>query len=447
MKKYIFLLLIILLSGCQSPKLGVSDITVEKVSQKFNESTKLKAKYTLDGTNLKRVAKDNPKDKIEVTIGKSNELLGGVDEFTPDIKLSRWEEVSFSLQTDKLLKDVSLNDKKISFEDEKIIFDTPKISFEMFETQETPEGGYKYIWYLNEKPKTNIVSFKIESQGLDFFYQPPLDEEYPESDNCSPTECDTDGDGELDTFRPENIVGSYAVFHSSKGGMNDINGKDYKTGKAFHIYRPHLFDAGGKEAWGILHIGNGIYSVEIPQEFLDKAVYPVKSNDTFGYTDVFATATFYSAGKIEGAFATSTDTGTVSSISYYMDGFAPGYTNNHRAILYAVSDGSRNGYTDQAVSATNDAWNTVNLMSGGSISATSYWIAIWTGTSMQGRSESVASGSIDVSESYSSSVPPASIGSTPTTQNVRYSIYATYTATEAGTSTSSIKRQSEFFIE
>jgi hypothetical protein len=72
--------------------------------------------------------------------------------------------------------------------------------------------------------------------------------------------------------------------------MNDINGKEYKAGKAFHIYRPHIIDASGAETWGILHIENGIYSVEIPQDFLNTAVYPIRSNDTFGYTILGASA-------------------------------------------------------------------------------------------------------------------------------------------------------------
>jgi len=50
-------------------------------------------------------------------------------------------------------------------------------------------------------------------------------------------------------------------------GTNWVGGKEYKAGKFGHIYRPHLYDSNGLEAWGDLHIENGIYSVEIPQEF------------------------------------------------------------------------------------------------------------------------------------------------------------------------------------
>src|SRR4030042_761694 len=265
--------------------LTTNEISPEEVAIKFEQS-QIKQNYTLDGVKLERKIiknaeldkyKNEPKDEIKIEIG-SNEpvavkgLLGGAtgattSEFTPSIKLTRWNEVNFKITPIGLDK-VATKDKTLSFEGEKIKFGTPKMSFEMYETAE--EDGYKYIWYLNEKPATNKVEFQIETSGLDFFYQPEL----------TPEEI---AEG---AFRPENVVGSYAVYHQTKGGMVDAWGKDYKVGKAFHIYRPKIIDAEGKETLGILKIENGIYSVEIPQDFLDKAVYPIKSNDEFGYHPV-----------------------------------------------------------------------------------------------------------------------------------------------------------------
>ena len=207
--------------------------------------------------------KNEPKDEIKITLGDED-----ASEFIPNIELKRWNEVSFKIKP--RLSNVLSKDKILSFKGEKIKFDTPKISFEMYDYEEG-EGGFKFIWQLNEKPANNKVEFDIETSGLSFFYQPPLTaEELAEG-----------------AERPPEVEGSYAVYHQTKGGMNDINGKDYKVGKAFHIYRPKIIDAEGKETWGILKIENGIYSVEIPQEFLDKAVYPIRSNDTSNRINCF----------------------------------------------------------------------------------------------------------------------------------------------------------------
>lgn len=239
-------------------------------------------KYTLQNNSLVQVAKANPKDKIDVEVGDTKQA-----DFLPQVKIMRWDnEVNFSVR----LTDTKTGQDKISTATDKIIYEKGNKKIEFYDYVDG-EGGYKLVWYLLKKPKTNNIEFTIQSKGLNFFYQPPLTQEYQNgySDKFKKeivvTETQVeDLEGNVLVNRPIDVVGSYAVYHQTKGGMVDKDGKDYKVGKAFHIYRPHLFDANGRESWGILHIENGIYSVEIPQEFLDTAVYPIKSNDTFGYT-------------------------------------------------------------------------------------------------------------------------------------------------------------------
>lgn len=300
MKKLLLIILLFSLTGCSNTVdlSAASDISATALKNKYDNAAEIKSKYILDGASLKKTDiknpeldkyKGEPKDEVKITIGDKVVGLGAEGDFKPNIELKRWNEVGFKLKTDNLLKDVATKDKKLKFKGDKIKFDTPKISFEMYDFTEG-EGGYKYIWYLNEKPATNKIEFEIESEGLDFFYQPALTEEFQngyseefEKDIFVTETQVKDLEGNVLVGRPENVVGSYAVYHSTKGGMNDIHGKEYKAGKAFHIYRPHIIDAEGKETWGILHIENGIYSVEIPRDFLDTAVYPIKSNDEFGY--------------------------------------------------------------------------------------------------------------------------------------------------------------------
>jgi len=199
-----------------------------------------------------------------------------------------------------------------------------KISFEMYEYTEG-EGGYKFIWYLNEKPATNKVEFSLNTKGLDFFYQPPLTQKEID-EGC---------------VRPENVVGSYAVYHQTKGRMNDINGKDYKVGKFGHIYRPKIIDAEGKEIWGILNIDaeKGIYSVEIPQDFLDTATYPIKSNDTFGYTTFGGSGGSQDADRIRLRVGSVTSSGTLDKTTIAI-AFAVDYSAD--GIAGAVYDSSLN---------------------------------------------------------------------------------------------------------
>ena len=121
---------------------------------------------------------------------------------------------------------------------------------------------------LNEAPASNQFDFLLTGwENFNFFYQPPLTQE----------EID------IGRERPENVVGSYAVYHKTK--RNHVIGMtNYETGKAFHIYRPKAVDADGNETWAELSFKDGVLSVIVPQAFLDTAVYPVKIDPTFGYT-------------------------------------------------------------------------------------------------------------------------------------------------------------------
>lgn len=129
-------------------------------------------------------------------------------------------------------------------------------------------GNFEMQMNLNVKPLSNIISFNLEAEGLTFRYQPELTQEQIDAGiSC-----------------PENVSGSYAVYHESK------RGNDYETGKAFHIFSPFLSDSEGWVIEGTLSIDT-IYNVmliEIPQDFLDNAVYPIyhAAGLTFGYTSV-----------------------------------------------------------------------------------------------------------------------------------------------------------------
>jgi hypothetical protein len=280
--------------------LPVNNITADKVAIQFEQATEIKSKYTLKESVLTREAKSDPKDRIVVEIGDNTSvlkdgLLGGktdatTTEFTPKLKISRWDEVSFSI-TPKDLDKIATKDKTLSFEGEKIKLETPKVDYFLYELTEG-EGGFEYQINLKEKPLTNIIELEIESDGLEFAYQKPVSQ-LNDKRFASTTETQGfDKNGNLVFYMPENVVGSYVVYYRGITGFNFVESKDYKTKKAFHIYRPKIIDSAGNWIWGLLNIDNGILSVTIPQDFLDKAVYPIKhaAGLTFGYTSVGASS-------------------------------------------------------------------------------------------------------------------------------------------------------------
>ena len=138
------------------------------------------------------------------------------------------------------------------------------------------DGNLEWEIVLSAVPDTNVFTYDIETEGLDFWYQPELTK-------------DEVGRG---YERPDSVVGSYTVYHLTKSNnMRRIIGKDttywdYKTGKAFHIYRPLAIDANHDSAWCDLDIDTKTreLTITVRQGYLDGAAYPVSIDPTIGYT-------------------------------------------------------------------------------------------------------------------------------------------------------------------
>jgi len=129
----------------------------------------------------------------------------------------------------------------------------------------------------------NSISIAIETSNLAFYYQPPLNLELvgKEYEGWKINETHAfDDKGVLRNYRPLNVVGSYAVYSTTK------RNNEYKTGKLFHIYRPLLIDAKGKTSWAILNITKTALTITVNQTFLASATYPVIVDPTFGKTSI-----------------------------------------------------------------------------------------------------------------------------------------------------------------
>lgn len=252
--------------------------------------------------------------------------------FKPHLKLNRWgdecflaiqpagyieQEIEEELEGDKIKCKYKVKQEDIEFELESEFYpleprtvvaakdrrgrDVPFTQNEL--------GGFEFEVVLKEKPVSNQIVFDIQAQGLRFSYQPPL----------------TQGEIDKGTIRPDNVIGSYAVYHAIRGNShgNNVDAEKYKTGKAFHIYRPHLVDAVGSEAWADLNIFNGVLAIILPQQFLDEAVYPVTVDPDFGYTAIggssIAIGTYDTSMRAGSAWAMPAPGGTANYIKAYLE--------------------------------------------------------------------------------------------------------------------------------
>jgi hypothetical protein len=226
--------------------------------------TKELSSFEKTNNTLIKAVKENPKDKIEIEIGDSKQT-----DFKPQFKVMRWDnEVNFSMRAEE---DPTAT---VDIQNGIVKYIAKNYEVHQYEKPEASEdGGFEFEWVLQQKPSNNVLTATIQTKELDFFYQPAF----------TPEEI------AQGMSRPDNVIGSYAVYHKTKSN-NIVGGKEYKTGKFCHIYRPEAIDQKGNKVWCELHIdeGAGLLTVTVPQNYLDTATYPVVVDPTFGYTTIGA---------------------------------------------------------------------------------------------------------------------------------------------------------------
>jgi hypothetical protein len=373
-------------------------------------SSEISARFQSSGNTLSRDIKDNPRDLITLEIGDSKQ-----PDFKPQAKISRWDnEVNFSLRAQEH------PDAVVETEGKLIKYKTPDYEVHQYDLDPSElgeDGGLEFEWVLPKKPENNVLTATIQTKGLNFYYQPALTQK------------------EIDegASRPENVVGSYAVYHAIKGGMNRADGMEYKTGKAFHIYRPKVTDANGVETWAELNIdeASGLLSVTVDQKWLERAVYPVVVDPTLGLTSNGASAFALSDNVYRGLKITAPEDGTINSTSVWFLEFS-GQTSNFKGVLTDAGADviETNGVTDAAdvVGTGADVLYTANYSTGPSIVAsTDYimWVIFLETFAASISYDSTAEQGWQANPN-SYATPTAPVGEGATTND--YSIYATYTA-------------------
>jgi len=324
--------------------------------------------YQFLNNTYSKIIKDDSRDRLNIEIGDSKQ-----PDFYPQLKVMRWDnEVNVSI---RLLNN---DGNTLSSDNNKIFFSGKKQElnfYELLDNKKCPEGGYAFDVILKEKPLINKIEFSIVSKGVDFFYQPPLNTEKLEEGQTA-TETDIfDKNGKVVAHCEDNIPGSYAVYCSEER-INWKGGKLYRAGKVGHIYRPKIIDANGNWIWGDLLIESGLMTVTIPQEFLDKAIYPILIDPEFGVT------TRGGAGRSttneRGQLMTLSEAGTVTELHGYSK--ASSGTVTYNMAVYDATNGNASpptnlkGYTAGGSINTTAGWHEYAVDSEFSLSASGYFI-------------------------------------------------------------------------
>lgn len=382
--------------------------------------TAITDKYSVISNSFRRVVKNDLKDLLVAEIGDVKQV-----DFYPQLKVCRWgdtvedNEVNFSIRLAH-----SESTPAVSTLDDKIVWGGSKVAVNFYDLPADatyPEGAYEFEIVLKERPISDVVEFTLQDKGVEYFYQPPLTEE----------------EIKMGANRPENVVGSYAVY-ASENKANYIGGKEYKVGKLGHIYRPKITDADGNEVWGELSIDTkaGILSVTIPQEFLDRAVYPIThaAGLTFGYTTAGGSGTTFNDQIRGNAVTVGATGGTVTKITVSIRTVNYGIHPVKCAIYANRSTDTilTNGASAEVnLNAQSKAWTDFTYSTSPTIVAnTEYQIVEWAGSSAGSLYtyiyyDSAAAGNyIQILDaSYSATWP------TPATftdyNSVKHSIYAT----------------------
>ena len=209
------------------------------------------------------------------------------------------------------------------------------------------DNGLKVERVFYTKP-IESPRYKLKfSEGVVFHYQPELTEE----------------EVKMGCVRPDNVVGSYAVYCDKKHLYKSRSGEivaDYKSGKLAHLYAPYWQDAKGNKIKGIQLVEKDVLTFPLPsQKWLDLAVLPIKLDPDFGYSTAGG-SNIALEGYLVGTRDNPGEAGSATGVYCYC---AESSTNNAHTLqgaLYTDSDDTLVDVTATGTPATTTpAW--VNL--------------------------------------------------------------------------------------
>jgi len=387
-------------------------------------SPEILAKYQLANNALISRNKE-----FSMEIGDSKQA-----DFLPQIKLCRWDnECNFSA---RLVVDPAIFAVPVcTIGAEKLAYVLGQVLIARFYDKNPETFAFDII--LPQKPKANTIQWTIQHKGLDFFYQDSLINDFNAGRlpnnivNATETQAWNIDDYCVRT-RPANVVGSYAVYHSTKAGdYSRLGGQNYRAGKAFHIYRPKIIDAANKEIWGDLRIDAeaGIMSIIIPQDFLDNAIYPVCVDPDLGYITAGGSGDGDNYIKYASHATTDASGGNTSEIHVYCRAGSGGGAHFHCGVYNDNAGNNRPNallLTQIEITPPGNAQWTAGVYVTALSASTKYWPAV--GSSVYGIEkayDSSAANKTAYSTGSGDGVLPSPWSHTGNTANI-FSIHAVY---------------------
>jgi hypothetical protein len=326
--------------------------------QKKLKNDKIKTIMIRDGTTYRT-------DIEHVGCNAHIDIGGSGARYVPNLNCHRWDDEAWL----NINYPVMITTERETFADDKIELEAGGVKQRWYE-----KNGLNVEWEIEfpSKPSTNIIEFDITfSSNLMFFYQDTLRNDWLADDMGMTWE-------EYNTAcnRPENVVGSYAVYIGKKNNK-------YVTGKFCHIYRPKLIDAAMHETWCDLNINilTGKMTITIPERFLDDAIYPVILDPELGYTTAGASNYGNNAVKLSSHADTDGSGGTTSM--YHCALSAVDATNNNAKIgVYDVNQTNGNPANEDLVEQAEYTSVTVSddnqvAAGGASLSASTKYAIAW----------------------------------------------------------------------
>lgn len=199
----------------------------------------------------------DPEKNKRVHHNNSRHMRIDVDDST--FTLAKWDDLDAPAYMRLILSDISPSFFEMSG-------DTIMVNHNKFTARFYMADEHALEWEIifYSKPNKNSWTFPIDTENLEYLYQPLVlpDDPYV-----------------VIFDYPDSVAGSYAVYHSSK------RWNEYKTGKAFHIYRPKAYDSAGDTVWLDLSIDTVASTMTIAgkREWFRNAIYPVTVDPYFGY--------------------------------------------------------------------------------------------------------------------------------------------------------------------
>lgn len=226
-------------------------------------------------------------------------IIGGKDvsKFVPNVNMS----FAFGGAAEEFFVNINRSEKiitnKVATLSSGVVSQTVGIEKDEFYVDKNGKLKFDTV-FISKPPVLKLVYDITFSAGVEFFYQGEL----------------TSSEIAEGVIRPENVVGSYAVYCNKKHNK-------YKTGKLFHIYRQFVVDANGAKEWCDMEYKDGKLTVTLPKAFMDKAVYPVRLDPTFGYNTAGGSSTNYTTanwprGCRTGTYTASTGD-TITNFHFY----------------------------------------------------------------------------------------------------------------------------------